>query len=221
LVLKFDAGGNFLWHRNLVSGAEDEAVGSKVVRFDKTGNIVIAGHRAAVCGTGNFATCNFDAEVIKLDPNGNQLWASTWGGAGYESLAGLAFDTNGNIIVSGGTNSFLNGSNGALILKADPSGNWLSGQIWGGSGTAAGAGVTIASDGGVLIGGYAPNSSGGWQSVLGSPSNVLLAIGTDRGNVGTANYTLGIPSGTVGQPVGLIDTGAGGQDALVIKTFVP
>ncbi len=191
LLVKFDPNGNFLWHRNVVSGAEDEASGAKTVRFDGSGNIFVAGHRAAVCNSGNFSTCNFDADIFKFDPNGNSLWATSWGGTGFESLGGLAFDLSGNLVVSGGTNSFLNGTNAALLLKSDPNGNWLSSQIWNGSGLTGGSGVAVGPDGGVLSGGYAPNASGSWLTVAGSTNNPSLTVSTAFGNVGTSTFTLG------------------------------
>jgi hypothetical protein len=92
LVLKFNSQGNLLWNRNLVSGAQDEASGSKIVRFDANGNIVVVGHRAAVCPGSDTSKCNFDVELVKLDPNGNLAWAKSWGGSGWQSVGGLAFD---------------------------------------------------------------------------------------------------------------------------------
>ena len=220
LVVKFDNQGNLLWNRNLVSGAEDEASGAKIVRFDGSGNIFIAGHRTAVCNTSNFSTCNFDADVIKLDANGNQLWATSWGGAGFESSSGLAFDSSGNLIVSGTTNSFLSGASAELLLKINPAGAPLASQVWGGTGSVNGSGVTVDGSGAIITGGSAPNATSTWQTVIGSSSTLSFTITSPSGNVTTSALSLGTPVGTVTQPVGVSDTGRGGQDALVIKTIL-
>ena len=46
-----------------------------------------------------------DAFVAKLDPAGNLIWATYFGGAGAERVAGIAVDDQGNVFVAGQTSS--------------------------------------------------------------------------------------------------------------------
>ena len=220
LILKFDNQGNFLWHRNLVSGSEDEASGSKTVRFDAAGDIFLGGHRAPVCQSANFSVCTFVPEFVKLDPNGNLLWATSWGGAGLGSVGGIAFDQGGNVIASGTTNAFLGGTNAAMLLKLDPSGNLLRSRIWGGNGAVSGGGVTVDPSGTAVLAGSAVNSNSAWQEVAAPASSIVPTLGVTSGNVATSSFGLGTPSGTVTTPTGVMDAGGGGSDALAITVNV-
>ena len=221
LLIKFDNQGNFLWHENLVSGAEDEAGGSKIVRFGSSGNIIVAGHRASVCRSTDFSTCDFDADVIDLDSNGNVIWARSWGGSRFESVSGLVLDQGGDVILTGFTNSFLNSTTAAMLIKFDSSGNLLHSHTWGGNGGVTGSGAATDSSGAIFTGGSALNASGIWQDVTGTSSPVTLSITTTTGKTTTSSFGLGAPSGTVTSPTGVLDTGGGGQDTLVLKMTLP
>jgi uncharacterized protein (TIGR03437 family) len=218
LVLKFDSQGNFLWNRNLVSGAEDQAGGAKTVRFDASGNIFIAGYRAAVCQDSDFSKCNFDVELAKLDSNGNLAWARSWGGPGFESVGGVALDQSENLVVSGSTQSFLGGTSAAMILSFDPSGNLLKSRIWGEASAVSGSGVTTDSTGAAILAGSASNASGSWQDVSGSSSSLSPSLTTPSGHTGTSTGGLGTPAGSLASPTGVTDSGGSGQHALVVRT---
>jgi len=60
---------------------------------------------------------NGDACVIKLNPDGSRAWATYFGGTGNESVTGATCDTNGNIIITGGTNSTGIATSGAYITS--------------------------------------------------------------------------------------------------------
>jgi hypothetical protein len=222
LLVKFDSQGNPLWNRSIVSGAEDEASGSKTVRFDGNGNVYIAGHRAAACQSPDFATCNFDADLVRLDPNGNLVWALSLVDSGFESVGGLAFDQNGNLILSGTSTS--GGPGTAMLLKFGPSGDqFLLSRMWGGNGSVTGSGTAVDRNGDVFLVGSASNATGTWQSLSASATAIFPSIGVPAGSVITSSFSLGTPPpGLVRIPTGAsADTGGGGQDALVIKTATP
>lgn len=81
-----------------------------------------------------FANC--DGFISKLDAEGNFLWAKRFGGADFEEIKAMAFDSDGNIVATGyyGTdlnitsesldNSFAQGG-GAFFLKMTPNGNLI------------------------------------------------------------------------------------------------
>lgn len=48
-----------------------------------------------------------DIYVVKQSSNGNLIWAKSFGGTGYETPAGIAVDTSGNIYISGTFNGMI------------------------------------------------------------------------------------------------------------------
>ena len=78
-------------------------------------------------------------------------WAKFWGGSEDEHGKGI-FISNGNIYVSGSTWSFGAGTNDALLLKYDLSGNEIWNKTWGGS-HCDGANRVHISDGNIYVAG--------------------------------------------------------------------
>ena len=81
------------------------------VAVDGKGNAYVVGAYVAVSKAvpvGNLnlpITTSPDAYAIKLDPNGNPLWAKTFGGASQDAFIDVAVDTSGDLYVIGFTNS--------------------------------------------------------------------------------------------------------------------
>jgi hypothetical protein len=211
LLLKYDSQGNLVWNKNWTGPGNDEASGSKVIRVDGGGNIYLASR------TSSFGAGDYDVLMLKLDNNGNLIWARTWGGAGYESGYGLAFDSAGNVIVAGQTKSFLGGVSSALLLKYATTGNLLSSKIWGGNGDAGASSVWLNQAGNAFVTGWAPNDTGSWQDVTGAVGSPSASIISPSGYVGAPSGITTSPVGTIGTPTGVIDTGGGASDAFVVE----
>lgn len=141
-VSKLDNNGNFLWALLIGGNQTNQCVS---VLPDASGNIYITGH---FNGTVDFdpgpATFNItstgqnDISVLKLDANGNFIWAKNIGGASSDLGYAAALDPSGNICVTGvfiglvdfdpGPGVFnLNGggNNDCFVLKLDANGNFL------------------------------------------------------------------------------------------------
>ena len=102
--------------------------------------------------------CEYDCDfwVARIDESGNVIWENTFGGDGYDYLLSVKESSDGNLILSGGTQveSTTDVSNQACLLKMDQSGEviWLktfeselsNPQAWGKS-------VQNTSDGGFII----------------------------------------------------------------------
>jgi len=76
---------------------------------------------------------SFDAYAVKIDPNGNTLWAKRFGGSGNDQLLGGVEGNDGNILLGGLTNSAdgdVNGYHSApVVLKKNahsPKGDGIS-----------------------------------------------------------------------------------------------
>lgn len=147
-ILKFDNSGNLLWACSVGGPLNDTCTSLSV---DVTGNLYLTGSfRNTVdfdpaSGAYNLtAVGSGDAFVLKLDNNGQFLWAKQFGGSSYETGKSVRCMGNNNIYVGGkfsGTVDFdpgpgiynvtANGSSNAFFAKLDASGNFKWVQAFG------------------------------------------------------------------------------------------
>lgn len=101
-----------------------------------------------------------DVLVVKLDPQGNPLWARSYGGATDDSAAAVAIDKGNNILLTGvaqGTVDYGSGpttgggGNDLFILKLTPSGSLLWVKRPAASGVDSGHGIAVDSSDNVLV----------------------------------------------------------------------
>jgi hypothetical protein len=62
----------------------------------------------------------WDACVLRLDVNGDSVWAFTVGGTGYEIAYGIELTDDGGYIICGQTDSYGQGSYDVYIVKLSP-----------------------------------------------------------------------------------------------------
>lgn len=133
-VAKCTSAGVFTWVTTIGSGYED-VVNS--VDTDSTGNVIAGGMfgggavgagTAAASVDGTVSTSltglgGFDGFVVKMDPNGNLLWAVQIGGSGDDAVTSVAVDSAGNTYASGSCGSTTCAFAGASgFANSDPSG---------------------------------------------------------------------------------------------------
>ena len=177
-VAKFGPTGAVLWARNY-GGATASTFG-KTIGLDSSGNVIVGGEffGGNVTTPYLFRIGNSDAFLMKMDANGNMIWARNYGGSlANASLIRLAEDGAGNTVAVGQfnkanlTNPSLAMFNSALAgynsfaIKVDISGNTLWAQRFGGATTAAvanGVAIDTAQDI-VIAGGY-------WGGVMTTPA---------------------------------------------------
>jgi hypothetical protein len=168
---KLDPNGNYLWARTWGGSYDDRGYS---VTIDATGNAYITGYFYGIVdfdpgpGVDNH-TSNSDRDVFlsKLDPNGNYLWARTWGGSTSDRGYSVAIDGSGNAYITGdfyGTVDFDPGpgvdnhkSNAdwdIFLSKLDPNGNYLWARTWGGPGPQCAYSVAIDGSGNAYVTGY-------------------------------------------------------------------
>ncbi|MFK7969663.1 MAG: SBBP repeat-containing protein [Bacteroidia bacterium] len=101
-VQKLDASGNFMWAIHI------EADLASSIALDKSGDIYVAGWFSGFVdfdpGPGEsrlIVTNEDDAFVLKLNQNGEYVWAKSFGGAFGEYPHGLAVDDAKNVLVTG------------------------------------------------------------------------------------------------------------------------
>lgn len=149
-ISKLDPNGNFLWAKRIGGIAGEEG---RSLKLDQGGNVITTGLVGTPVvdfdpGPGVFNLTSLNTFILKLDPNGNFLWAKQFlavpnpNGAG-EWGYGIALDLGGNILLTGyfqgqvdfnpgpGTYFLQSVSDGVrsynetYIVKLDPGGNFI------------------------------------------------------------------------------------------------
>ncbi len=146
-VQRLDANGNYKWSKSWGNGGYGNVILD--VAEDKYGNLYFTGSYGGTLdfdpGSGVFnmvAVQYIDYFILKLDSNGNFLWATSMGGSGNDQGASIFVDDNMNIYTSGVfsttvdfdpkagvSNVISNGLTDAFIQKLDSLGNliWVYG----------------------------------------------------------------------------------------------
>ncbi|MBF9220717.1 IPT/TIG domain-containing protein [Hymenobacter ruricola] len=197
---KLDPAGNWLWVRSAGGPGYDYAAG---VGVDYDGNVLVAGGYGQPSATFGSITIpnrgngNFDGYVVKLDPNGNYLWAQGIGGTDNDVTSDLVVDDDGSAYVVGEYQDYGIGATFGSILmpnlgrrfgqffvtKLSPTGafNWVATTS---SGTYDEFGQALALDhrGGVYAAGYytGPSIGFGGTTQVGNPgahTGFLVKIG--------------------------------------------
>lgn len=150
-VLKLDKDGNFLWVKQFGGGSFDDV---SAISTDQQGNVFVTGMFGDTAdfdpGPGNYnmvSAGGFDAFLVKLDANGNFVWAKQWGGVGSEVGQAIKIDPFGNALVGmlfrlttdldpgvPVNNVTANGLDDIAICKLDPNGNLIWARAIGGTG---------------------------------------------------------------------------------------
>lgn len=186
VVLKLDGTGNVVFS-TLLGGSLGERVDG--IFIDKAGKFYVTGVTASAdfpvmnaaqsdgsstvgikpCGEGTLITCQLDGFVAHIDPAGPVLVRSTYiGGTGYDLPRGIAVDSQGNVYVTGFTQSAdfplahaAHTEGRGFAAKYDASGGLEFATYLGG--TYEGQAIGIAPSGKVLIAG---DEYPGWDGFL-------------------------------------------------------
>jgi hypothetical protein len=165
-ILKVNANGYFQWVKAIGAAQNDVPLS---LALDQNGNILVTGHFFGPtdfdpgAGVATLTSNGVrDIFVLKLDPNGNYLWAKSMGGTGDDFGNAIATDANGNVYTTGefnGTADFdpgtgtsnltSNGNVDMFIQKLDANGNFQWATNAGGANPDRGFGITTDATGNV------------------------------------------------------------------------
>lgn len=208
-ITKLDVNGNFVWAKAIGGTLKDNSYG---LALDPTGNIYVTG---SFNGTSDFdpSTAVFnrtsagatDIFILKLDNNGDFVWAKTIGGISFygdESFS-IATDASGNVFTTGYFNEKVDFDPGAgvfnldfssgsctncaqiFISKLDTNGNFVWAKRGGGFGNSSGYGISVDPSGNVLTTGYF------WSNAFGAPAtgtqDIFIVKHDNNGNQLWAN----------------------------------
>jgi uncharacterized protein (TIGR03437 family) len=174
---------------------------------------------------GQFTASGRDAFIRKLSPDMGQVIYSVLiggSGSGGESSAGIAVDPQGNVFITGSTNSadfpvtmpsaHAPDSSGpdVFVLELDPTGTRLIySRVIGGSGSDSATGIALTPDGRAVITGTTlspdfPTTPDALQGAAASPttqSAFVVSLGTD-GSILYSTYLAG-PGGATGEDIAI------------------
>lgn len=154
-MIRMDESGNELWEKTLGGG------GSVAVVQGNSGGYILAGEK--ITYSYSITDDDFDALLIKVDEEGNELWKKTFGGPDSNSGCDSVIQSNdGGYIIVGYLIYNDNRPSGAWLMKVDENGNELWSKIvysgdWGGRALS----VIQGNDGGYVIAGDAGSDNKG------------------------------------------------------------
>lgn len=160
IVGKLDSLGNLLWIK--VYGWLDDDEGADVTET-ATGDLLICGTTVVEGEDGK------DYYLLKLDANGNFLWAKNYGGSGYDYAKALIETPEKNIIITGecwSKDGDVDGHHGSdysdmWTIMVDSIGNIVWQNSLGGSGADIGNDLIYCSDGSSVISGITTSLNDG------------------------------------------------------------
>ena len=167
-VTKTNSDGVFQWAKSVGSISGDNGT---AITADHAGNVYVTG---VYQETGDFdpgegtlnltSTGSLDIFVMKLDPQGNLVWAKSIGGTDYESTTGIGVDNNGNVYLGGyfyfemdfdpsGAEYLMSpaGSGDGFAVKLDPNGNFVWAKQFGGTEFELATGMKVMPNGDVYL----------------------------------------------------------------------
>ena len=164
-VLKLDAGGNFVWAKQMEGAGQGYSIA-----VDAAGNVYTTGIFAGTVdfdpgpGTDNLTYAGGSGQdifVSKLDASGNFVWARQMGGVSPDQGKSIAVDAAGNVYTTGffqGTANFdpggvfnltALGADDIFISKLDASGNFVWAKQMGGTSDDVGLSIAVDASGNV------------------------------------------------------------------------
>ncbi len=169
-----------IWEKSLDNNGRADLAWEIVETPD--GDLVLVGATGPTpCQLG----CNWDGWVVKLNAQGNLLWARQFGGNGADLLTAIILKGNDYVVV--GSKYVFPYARQAWLLRLAPDGNPVWEKTLGGDRDDSGADIIATSDGGFLMLGQ--TQSFGVQD--GKSDMWLVKLDSSGGTVWTKTYDLG------------------------------
>jgi hypothetical protein len=155
LLTRTDPAGEVLWERNYGGSGAEEGL---TISATRDGNLLLAG------STDSFGAGGIDTYLIKIDPDGNELWSKTLGGS-LDEMAGALESEDGGYVLCGnivdpndiiadpgaaGYGGYAGRSN-IYLAKTDSEGNELWTRTYGGGNNLLTSKCILTPDGGGMI----------------------------------------------------------------------
>jgi len=196
-VQKTNTEGEFVWAVSIGGELFDYGTG---ISTDDQGNVYVTGYFDETTdfdpGPGEFNLTSQgggDVFILKLDSNGEFIWAKTVGGTGYEEPTSIGIDELGNVYILGyiyetmdfdpGADEYLVTSNGAadtFLLILDSEGDFVNVFSYGGEDQELSLEMTVKSSTEIFISGF----FNGTTDLDPRPFEELLVTASNEGSAG-------------------------------------
>jgi uncharacterized delta-60 repeat protein len=186
-LIKTDVNGNVIWAKTYGETGGDYAFS---VRQTSDGGYIVAGY------TYSFGAGYYDIFLVKIDANGNIIWAKTYGGTNQDFARSVQQTSDGGYIVAGYTRSFGAGYYDIFLIKTDANGNIQWAKTYGGTDWDEASSVQQTSDGGYIVAGLTYSFGVG---------DIFLIKTDANGNIGSCSIVQNV-SPTVTTPSPTADT---------------
>jgi outer membrane protein assembly factor BamB len=130
-----------------------------VVAERKEGGYIIAGNAL-------LSDSNLDIFLMSVTANGHVEWTKTYGGGKFESVSDMILLADGNIVVTGITESFGSGASDVLLFKTDTKGNVLWSKTYGGKSEEYPSKLALTPNGFIITGATASFKSESFDVLL-------------------------------------------------------
>ena len=188
IIVKYDSSGNILWNKNFGGTSNDYF---RFVQVTSDGGYIAIG--VSYSTDGNLTGLNKggqDAIIVKYDSSGNVLWNKNFGGSGNDSFAIVQTTSDGGYIAAGTSSSVddnltgLNkGSNDAIVVKYDSSGNVEWNKNFGGTNSDSYNYVALTLDGGYIAVGDSYSINGDLVGLNKGDRDAIIVKYDSSGNV--------------------------------------
>ena len=191
LVLKLDANLNVQWSKTVGGSSEDFA---NHIQQTSDGGYVVTGGTFSIDGDINGNNGDMEVLVFKLDANGNLMWLQTLGGSGLEWGNSIIETSNGDIMVTGATDSSDGdfpenaGFRDLWLARFNSAGVLLWRQIYGGLKDDMGSALLETPNNGFLVAGHAEVPDGDVSNNNGILDIWLLNTAEDGSLIRDYNY---------------------------------
>ena len=144
-VYERDKDGNYVWYKRFGGNKYDRGYSISAV---KEGGYIVSG---LSCSYGNGYD---DAYLIRLDADGNSLWARTYGGENHDRAYSSEETKDGGFITAGSSMSYNKKDKFEMyVFKTDADGNTQWMRTYGSDQDSAAYSVAVTKDGGYVVAG--------------------------------------------------------------------
>jgi hypothetical protein len=195
-VVRTDSLGNQLWAKTYGGSLADVA---KSIKRTPAGGYIIGGH------TYSFGSGGPDAYAVRIDDNGNTVWAETFGGTNYDFILSVDTTSDGGYMFAAHTISYGAGNYDFWLIKVTSSGTVQWSKTYGGTSIdMIGGGAAAYDNGYVLVGNTFSFGSGNFDGYFVK----TLSTGYVCCNSSTPAIVYGAASAFTGTAADVVDTAA-------------
>jgi uncharacterized delta-60 repeat protein len=214
VLVKYDNLGQQQWNTTWGTSVSESGY---AIALDSSGNIFITGS----ISTGNPPPDTVNMILVKFNSLGEYQWNKTWGGGHIEWGWEIILDSSDNILITGFTFSYGEGSGDLFLVKYGSQGTLQWDATWGGSEFEIGFEIALDSSDNIFITGV--------TNSYGAGSGDLLLVKYNSQGMLQWNTTWGVTDSEYGEAIVLDSSGniflaggstkfdAGGRDMVLVK----